>query len=290
MDDKCIKLHNKKYQSRDSPPYSAMDCKNQIKYGNDGNKYQSSPDKNMIYKWIKIQSKNYKSSKPSKTHKNTKANITVNKIANRKINTNTKTKKENRSNKKYMIHDNGIVPFHVYVNNNKKTLKVYMNSNTLDEPVFDKLVLETKYQKIFDGGPIPHKYIEQSYSFEPGNTILVSLGKNKYIFIGPNIYSFTTGNTSDDEIIEYFSPIVINDIPYPYARTKTNTYLMLFNVFIKNEDLDKTRDKIDHTKVNASYVCDIDPYNIYSNYCGKNNLEQLAKKFSTKQIQNKYLF
>jgi len=41
----CIKQNTKKYKLRDSPPYSAMDCKNSIQKGNDGLEYVSKPNK-----------------------------------------------------------------------------------------------------------------------------------------------------------------------------------------------------------------------------------------------------
>jgi len=49
---KCVKINTKKYLTRDSPPYPANQCPNEIKKGNDGNYYQSKPDKNGVYKWI----------------------------------------------------------------------------------------------------------------------------------------------------------------------------------------------------------------------------------------------
>ena len=54
---KCVKLDTKKYKTRDSPPYSAMDCKGAKLLGNDGQQYISKADKNGIYKWVKIAAK-----------------------------------------------------------------------------------------------------------------------------------------------------------------------------------------------------------------------------------------
>ena len=54
---KCVKLDTKKYKNRDSPPYSAMDCKGAKLLGNDGQQYISKADKNGIYKWVKIAEK-----------------------------------------------------------------------------------------------------------------------------------------------------------------------------------------------------------------------------------------
>ena len=49
----CIEQKTKKYRSRGSPPYSAMDCKGLTKKGNDGATYVSNPDKRGIYRWVK---------------------------------------------------------------------------------------------------------------------------------------------------------------------------------------------------------------------------------------------
>lgn len=54
---KCVKLETKKYKTRDSPPYSAMDCKGAKLLGNDGQQYISKVDKNGIYKWVKVDKK-----------------------------------------------------------------------------------------------------------------------------------------------------------------------------------------------------------------------------------------
>ena len=60
---KCVKLDTKKYKTRDSPPYSAMDCKGAKLLGNDGQQYISKADKNGIYKWVKVAKKSESISK-----------------------------------------------------------------------------------------------------------------------------------------------------------------------------------------------------------------------------------
>ena len=61
----CIEQKTKKYKSRTSPPYSAMDCKGSTKKGNDGAIYVSKPDKRGIYRWVKSNSNS-----PKKLQKN----------------------------------------------------------------------------------------------------------------------------------------------------------------------------------------------------------------------------
>ena len=50
----CKKLTTKKYRTRSSPSYSAQDCPNMKKKGNDGNYYISTQNKSKIYTWKKL--------------------------------------------------------------------------------------------------------------------------------------------------------------------------------------------------------------------------------------------
>jgi len=50
----CIKMKSDKYSLRNSPPYPANKCKTMKKKGNNGNYYSSEPDKNGVYKWVKV--------------------------------------------------------------------------------------------------------------------------------------------------------------------------------------------------------------------------------------------
>jgi len=50
----CVMSSRSKYRTRPGPPYPAQDCKNRKMLGNDRFYYKSKPDKNGIYKWIKI--------------------------------------------------------------------------------------------------------------------------------------------------------------------------------------------------------------------------------------------
>ncbi len=49
----CVEKSEKKYQNRDSPPYSAQDCPNQVKQGKNA-MYESKPNKNGVYTWRKV--------------------------------------------------------------------------------------------------------------------------------------------------------------------------------------------------------------------------------------------
>jgi hypothetical protein len=77
----CTKKTQKKYVTRDSPPYSASDCKTLKKKGNDGKFYVSEPHKNGTYKWIKAKSiKNTNTLKNKTAKKKAPTEITMEEI------------------------------------------------------------------------------------------------------------------------------------------------------------------------------------------------------------------
>jgi hypothetical protein len=130
---------------------------------------------------------------------------------------------------KYYIHDNGGRPFEVTIYDNtnkvniaKKKDDIYINFLTY----YPKKIFIGKSPSIamtqFSGGDGPR--------FD-GNSILLHIKNNEYIWIGSEIYSFTSLN----KIIKYVSPVGNSDVPYPYAVDKDNNYyLMIENVIIIN--------------------------------------------------------
>jgi len=153
----------------------------------------------------------------------------------------------------YYIYDNGQSPFRVniygdevvvYQNEQPKrrSLPLYSQNDQenhmrkLSEPTprssplpmqtfasTDTVLKPTKFKKVWVG-----KLGDEKNEFD-GNTILFLLCTTKsptltftYLFVGEEIYTFTT----NEEILEYASPMYENDIPYPYAITKNKTYLL----------------------------------------------------------------
>ena len=58
-----------------------------------------------------------------------------------------------------------------------------------------------------------------------GNSILIKIDNNKYVYIGSDIYSFT----AETNIIRYVSPVGNNDVPYPLAYGSQNVYVFGFD-------------------------------------------------------------
>lgn len=145
----------------------------------------------------------------------------------------------------YQIHDNGGLPFKVVIHGNLH-VDIYKydcydsRDFGLDED--GKTVYEENpffsvtAMKIFVGESQPGPASVVSGEEYDGNTLLIRIGKNKYIFVGPTIYSFT----SLSEIVDYYSPVGNNDVSYPYAKDiKGNYYLFVENVILyQTDDLD----------------------------------------------------
>jgi hypothetical protein len=155
-----------------------------------------------------------------------------------------KIKKLTHGYKPYFIHDNGGRPFLVYVKSSSGNNVVYIykkdpkyhfdTTDNIAEFQYTKLVKKYNPSKIFIGNSPRNKMTEFSgghgKKFD-GNTILLHLSDNKYVYIGDGIWSFK----SLYPIVKYVSPVGNNDVPYPYAvDNKRNYYILLENGIVNN--------------------------------------------------------
>ncbi len=123
----------------------------------------------------------------------------------------------------YEIHDNGGRPFRVKIVDGN--VSIFINDS-------DELVESYEPERVFIG-----KSPEHGEKFD-GNSILLKLEGNQYIFIGWDIFSFE----SYFEIIDYISPVGNSDVPYPYATdTQGNRYLLTEKMVVHNEEDDPYR-------------------------------------------------
>jgi hypothetical protein len=156
-----------------------------------------------------------------------------------------KTKKKNQQ--EYLIHDNGGRPFKVKITNTN--VKVYKLISYETDTYSDNAILSFDVKKCFIGNSPKNDMTLFSGGYGKkfyGNSILLHIKDNEYVYIGSEIYSFQ----SNGEIIKYVSPVGNSDVPYPYAIDKNNNiYLMIENVILTNETV----------KNNNNF----DPYNIY---------------------------
>lgn len=143
----------------------------------------------------------------------------------------------------YYIHDNYGKPLKVIIGNGLIDIHKIKNNNDNDndENTDDKYEIEPflQYvpQRIFIGKSPLNAMTEFSGghgSYFDGNSILLKMSENKYIFIGKEIISFQ----SYVEIVEYVSPVGNNDVSYPYAiDTDGKYYLLVEDVVVKHVPL-----------------------------------------------------
>lgn len=149
---------------------------------------------------------------------------------------------------KYIIHHNYMYPFELYVDNDNKNVAIYSfndNDNVYNyiNKSYTLQILKIKFNKIFYGG----NYLDWSLNWTKkfkGNSILLHIKKNKYVYIGEFIASFNT--IDNDEIISYYSPICNNDCPLPIAVGKKYSYLIFDKIYINNLILNIYKDPILH--------------------------------------------
>ena len=152
----------------------------------------------------------------------------------KKKNTNSFTYREDvKRTRRYYVHDNGGRPFMVEFNN--KSVKIFKRSSQTDYKCSPKNYTELVYEiKKFIG--VWRGYDSSWHSRDHpqhGNSILVKISKNEYVFIGSEVYKFVT----DDEIIDYISVMGNNDVPYPIAYSKDKVYFMIENSWMLKSDL-----------------------------------------------------
>lgn len=137
----------------------------------------------------------------------------------------------------YLIHDNGGRPFKVIINSVK--VSIYKLDK---EDKYTILVKEYKIIKKFigksNGANKISDHSKASAKQFNGNSILLQILDNKYVYIGSDIYEFTI----NDEIKKYVSPVGHSDVPYPVAVGTENVYFMLDKQFVPIEYFSKKID------------------------------------------------
>jgi hypothetical protein len=190
----CKELKTKKYQTRKSPAFSAQACKGLTKKGKDGT-YISKADARGIYKWVKANVSSIRNTQ--KVHL--------------------------RKGKIYDVLDNGARPYRVYVDGS--TVSIYIGKQNSDYTYdYDKLVRTIKAKEVHVGGK----------KSQLGNSILVHVSGNNYMYIGHEIYEFQMEDTVDT----YFSIVGNSDVPYPVLLGTENAYFMLDRCYVPRSEFD----------------------------------------------------
>jgi hypothetical protein len=153
----------------------------------------------------------------------------------------TKQTKTKKAQKTYYTHDNGGRPFTVSITGNTVSIyKLLENDSNDNKPKYTKKpILTYQVQNYFIGNSpkCDMTLFSGGYGSKfDGNSILLHMNDNNYIYIGEKIYSFT----SNAEIVKYISPVGNSDVPYPYAIDSNNSlYLMIEYVILGEYNTDK---------------------------------------------------
>ena len=201
----CEEVKTAKYQTRKSPSFHAGECKDMTKKGKDGD-YISKPDVRGVYKWVKV---------AAGTGTGTGAGAG----AGAGTGKGTGTRKKSKSVKTYTILDNGNRPFQVNVNG--KTVEIYKGEN------YTTLVKKLTVQDVYPGELLcdPAIMIGRETGCDKedrGNTVLLHVSGNKYIYVGSTIYEFTM----EDDVEAYYSLVGPNQTPCPVLLGSKNIYLL----------------------------------------------------------------
>jgi hypothetical protein len=202
----CTEVKSSKYQSRKSPPFHASDCKGTRKKGKDGD-YISKVDKKGVYKWVKVSGK-----------------------ISGKISGKVSGKAGTQKGKSYDTLDNGLRPYRVIVDGTN--VSIYKGTRKEDYTYdYDKLIRSVKVKKVYLGGS----------KSGLGNSILLHLSGNKYMYIGHEIYEFQM----EDSVESYFSLIGNSDVPYPILLGTEYAYFMLDRCYVARTEFSPSMTKKD---------------------------------------------
>jgi hypothetical protein len=229
-----------------------MDCKGFSKKGNDGATYVSKPDKRGIYRWVKgvgaaVWTPKNKTSKVTTAKCIYKKNIygTVNVSRFIKCIENDTLKKQLEVSGKpkniYEINDNAAFPFVVFDYGGR--VDIYNNhfNETSNKGELKNKLMDVKYDRIFIGdNELNDPYWAFKRGVAKGNTILLQTGKDKYMFIGKGVLSFSTKN--GDTIRKFYSPIGGNYDSFPYAIGDKYVYLLNDKKYAPIGEFDTTKD------------------------------------------------
>jgi|LakMenEpi03Aug12_release.lakeMendotaPanAssembly.Ray.scaffolds.fasta_scaffold150130_3 hypothetical protein len=196
--------------------------------------------------------------------------------------------------KYYYILDDGAKVFIVYIikgnitiyripkkidNNNESYIFMHDWIQYLKLPknmLYSQKVLHfNKPKKIYIG-----KSFKDSEIFD-GNSILLHLSGNKYVYIGASIVQF---NIQKEDIIEKFWSPIGNNIPYPFIIGKENIYIMNDFTYVNRKYLPKELTDIDMTNIiELFYFGDkkrgIEPFYKYAKSCKPKTLVKRLYNF-----------
>lgn len=146
-------------------------------------------------------------------------------------------KEQHAGEQMHFTHDNGGRPYLVYLS--KERISVYREvqdkfyvrqrdreHNANDAWLYIEQVAAWKnYIKVWIGESIKNNtttFVGTDNAEFLGNCILVKIAPSRYVFIGENVYEFS----SDEELTIFYAPVGNNDVPYSHAIGEKYVYFM----------------------------------------------------------------
>jgi len=132
--------------------------------------------------------------------------------------------------KQYDTMNNGLRPYRVIIDGS--TVSIYNGTQNEDYTYdYDKLIRSVKVMKVYLGGK----------KKDLGNSILLHLSGNKYMYIGHEIYEFQML----DSVESYFSIVGNSDVPYPVLLGTEYAYFMLDRCYVPRTEFSPSMKKSD---------------------------------------------
>jgi hypothetical protein len=183
------------------------------KEGKDGS-YVSKPDARGVYKWIRIRAGSGLGRKVTRKAKASKGSNASKGI------------------KSYMIHDNGNTPWKVEVDGLSVSIYKGEKNDNGDYLNYDELVKTIRVKQVYPGSEFGFKDgMALKEDWDKGNTVLLHVGGQKYIYVGGEIYEFMM----DGDVEAYYSKIGPNDVPYAVLVGSKNVYFLLERAFVARD-------------------------------------------------------
>ena len=140
----------------------------------------------------------------------------------------------------YVSYDETLNNKKIFISNTDKYSDDYGYQHNLD------------YENIIIG-----KSIETGEDSFEGNTILVNLESNRWLYICDKIYEFNL--PKDEKIIKYISNMGNNNVPYPFLVTDKRTYFFCEFLSLPNEFVNEGDPYYDlYTLENKSFCLKLD--------------------------------
>ena len=178
----------------------------------------------------------------------------------------------------YQIHDNGDTPFEVNVRG--KTVEVCKGAKNADGDYdnYDEQVMKLAVKAVYPGTNLQTPMEVRVFGSDPavGNTVLLHVTGDTYMYIGGEIYQF---NLQRGETVEaYYSKIGSNDVPYPVLLGTQRVYFPLEHVSVERALFDR----YDMNEMEWA-----DAYQYYYGYKGKRGMKKTATRIKGIKVLRK---